>query len=121
MDNNNKETGAQGENLAVDYLRNNGYVILDTNWRYGQNEIDIIAKHLTDLVFVEVKTRASNKYGEPEVAVTKAKQRTYQRLAEAYITIKKISMDIRFDIIAIVNKPGNTEIFHIKDAFYPMN
>lgn len=121
MDNpSTKEIGNAGEDAALNYLKNLGYTILETNWRLGQNEVDIIAKDKSDLVFIEVKTRASNKYGEPELAVNKAKQRTYMFLAEGYIAKFKISSDIRFDIIAIVNKMPEPEIHHIKDAFYPM-
>ncbi len=117
----NREIGAAGEDAAVQYLKSKGFVILETNWRFGQAEVDIIAKDKTDLVFVEVKTRSSNKFGEPEMAVNKAKQRMYQRLATGYIEKKNLNMDVRFDIIAIVNKILEPEIFHIKDAFYPYN
>ncbi len=117
----NREIGAAGENAAVDYLKTKGFIILETNWRFGQNEVDIIAKDKTDLVFVEVKTRSSNKFGEPEMAVNKTKQKMYQRLATGYIEKHHINMDVRFDIIAIVNKIPEPEIFHIKDAFYPYN
>jgi putative endonuclease len=123
MENNlsTKQIGDAGENVAVKFLESHGYIILETNWRYGQAEVDIIAKDKTDLVFAEVKTRASNKYGEPEMAVTKVKQRQYQRLAEGYIQKYKLNMDVRFDIIAITNKIPEPEIYHIKDAFYPYN
>ena len=119
--NHNREIGMAGENAAAEFLKAKGYIILETNWRYGQNEVDIIAKDKTDLVFVEVKTRSSSKFGEPEMAVNKTKQKMYQRLATGYIEKNHINMDVRFDIIAIVNKVPEPEIFHIKDAFDPYN
>ncbi len=118
---NNQEVGKQGESLAVTFLEQNGYTILETNWRFGQSEADIICKKKGELVFVEVKTRGTDKFGYPERAVTKQKQRQYQFLAEGYIQKNKLTMDVRFDIISIVHHFPEPEIVHIKDAFYPTN
>lgn len=117
----NKQIGDAGENIAVSFLKTHGYVILEQNWRYGQAEADIICRTQHELIFVEVKTRGTDKYGYPEQAVTKQKQRQYMRLAEGYIQKHKMSIDIRFDIISIVNKSPEPEVFHIKDAFFPYN
>ena len=118
---NNQALGKQGESLAVSFLERNGYTILETNWRYGQSEADIICKKNGELVFVEVKTRGTDKFGYPERAVTKQKQRQYQFLAEGYIQKHKLNMDVRFDIVSIVQQVPEPEVFHIKDAFYPTN
>ena len=64
-----QEKGKKGEQMAADYLRSKGYQILETNWRMGHLEVDIIAIGNNMLVFVEVKTRATNAFGEPEVFV----------------------------------------------------
>jgi len=113
------ELGESGEKIALEFLRKKGYKILDINWRFGSDEIDIIAKDKNYLVIIEVKTRSTNVFGEPEVAVTKQKQKFLIRAAQNYITQKNINEETRFDIIAIVTKAGKLDIHHIEDAFYP--
>ena len=109
--------GSEGETLARKYLEQNEYLILETNWRVGHLEADIIAYKDDRIVFVEVKTRGSDAYGAPEQFVDTRKQKAYIRLANAYIQLKKRTEEARFDIIAIVNKPGGPEIKHIINAF----
>lgn len=111
------ELGKLGEHLAVEFLTNKGFSILDTNWRFGNDEIDIIAKDKDTLVIAEVKTRRSNYYGEPEISVTKTKQKFMIRATEAYIQKKKIDLEVRFDVIAIILSPYERQINHIEDAF----
>ena len=113
------ELGAEGEKLAVGFLKEKGYEILATNWRFGSDEIDIIAKYNGFLVIVEVKTRSTNAFGEPEIAVTKQKQRFLIRASQQFIIQKDINEECRFDIISIIIKNGKTTIHHIEDAFYP--
>ncbi|MBQ4399060.1 MAG: YraN family protein [Bacteroidales bacterium] len=111
--------GKLGEELAVDYLTGKGYEILERNWRNVHKEIDIIAKDGKFLVIVEVKTRQTDEYGEPDVAVTRKKQRMLIAAANAYITRKGLDMETRFDIISIVFRDGEPVIEHIEDAFLP--
>ena len=111
--------GKLGEELAVDYLTGKGYEILERNWRNVHKEIDIIAKEGKFLVIVEVKTRQSDEYGEPDIAVTRKKQRMLIAAANAYITRKGLDMETRFDIISIVFRDGEPVIEHIEDAFLP--
>ena len=111
--------GKLGEELAVNYLIGKGYEILERNWRNIHKEIDIIAKDGTDLVIVEVKTRQSDEYGNPDVAVTKKKQRMLIAAANAYITRNNLDIETRFDIISIVIKDDAPVIEHIEDAFLP--
>jgi putative endonuclease len=113
------ELGESGEKLAQKFLKEKAYEILATNWRFGSDEIDIIAKHNGFLVIVEVKTRSTNAFGEPEVAVTKQKQRFLIRATQNYINQNNIDEETRFDIVAIVSKNGKNTIHHIEDAFYP--
>jgi putative endonuclease len=114
------ETGKKGEEIAADFLKELGYKILEINWRSGKNEIDIIAMDGSILVVAEVKTRQSNAFGEPEVAVTRDKQRSLIRAANNYILKNRIEAEVRFDIIAILmGKKGET-VHHIIDAFYPL-
>ena len=75
--------GREGERIAVDYLTEKGYRILRRNYRFGRGEIDIIAQDGTELVFVEVKTRRTSAFGEPEEAVTPKKQSQIRTVAAA--------------------------------------
>jgi len=113
------ELGKQGEEIATAYLLKQGYLILDVNWRAGRNEIDIIAKDKDFLVIIEVKSRRSDTFMEPEEAVTKEKQQSLIWAANAYIFRKNISLETRFDIISIIHNKNETRIHHLKDAFYP--
>jgi putative endonuclease len=113
------ELGKQGEEIATTYLLKQGYRILDVNWRAGRNEIDIIAKDKDFLVIIEVKSRRSDTFMEPEEAVTREKQQALIRAANAYIFRKNIMLDTRFDIISIIHNKNETRVNHFKDAFYP--
>ena len=113
------ELGKLGEDLAVQYLTDKGYEILERNWRNIHKEIDIIAKEGEDLVIVEVKARQTDEYGEPDIAVTKRKQRMLIAAANAYILKNNLDVSTRFDIISIVFKNGEPVIEHIEDAFLP--
>ena len=111
--------GKLGEELAVNYLVGKGYEILERNWRNIHKEIDIIAKDGTDLVIVEVKTRQTDEYGDPDVAVTKQKQWRLISAANAYVFQNRLDINTRFDIISIIFKDGEPVIEHIEDAFLP--
>ena len=82
---NNLKSGKFGENLALSYLKNEGYDILAVNWRYKYWEVDIVAKDHFTLVFVEVKSRKSINFGEPSDFVDDKKQRNLIQAADAYI------------------------------------
>ena len=94
--------GNCGEEKAVEYLQSNGYTILERNWQIGHLEVDIIASNEDFLVIVEVKTRKSNTFGEPEEFVTLQKQRNLIRAAGAYITKFGITKEVRFDIVSVI-------------------
>ena len=113
------ELGQKGEELARKYLMGKGFRILETNYRYGKVEIDIIAEEGDYLVIVEVKTRSSSYYGDPEVFVDKRKQRFLIRAAGKYIMWKNIDKETRFDIVSVLITPTGSNINHIPDAFYP--
>lgn len=110
--------GKKGEDLARDYLVRGGYEILKRNYRFKQSEVDIVCKGEGLLVFVEVKTRSSRMYGQPESFVSEAQQLAIIRAAEHYITESNWSGDIRFDIVSIVKSSNEEEVLHLKDAFY---
>ena len=113
------DLGKQGEEIAQKYLADKGYKILHCNWRFGSDEIDIIALKDNMLIIAEVKTRQTNFFGEPEEAVTKTKQKFLIRATEAYIQQKNIDLETRFDIVSVVIANGQVMINHIEDAFYP--
>lgn len=114
MELNKKDLGSSGEKKAAEYLKNNGYNIITTNYRYGRlGEIDIIAYDGDYLCFVEVKTRSSLSYGTPAEAVTRAKQNRIKKLAQIYISQNSLfEANIRFDIM---------EIFIAKDIRDPVS
>ncbi len=112
--------GKRGEEIAADFLRSKGYKILDTNWRKGQLELDIVASFGKQVVVVEVKSRHSLFAGEPETAVNRDKQRAVIRAANAYVHFMKIKEEVRFDIISILIIGEEQRIRHIEDAFYPI-
>ncbi len=112
------ELGKAGEAIAVAHLEGKGYRILERNWRFGKEEIDIIARDGNFVVIVEVKTRTSNARAEPEASVTKSKQRILVRAANAYVNYKRQYGEVRFDIISILVKQEGETINHIVDAFY---
>ena len=113
------ELGKKGEEIAQVYLAEKGYKILAKNWRYLQDEIDIVALHNNQIVFIEVKTRATNYFGEPEEAVSKNKQKYMIRAADAFITNKNRCEEARFDIISVLVHGEKWQITHFEDAFYP--
>ncbi|QUH21684.1 YraN family protein [Alkaliphilus sp. B6464] len=112
--------GLIGEQLAVNYIRDNGYYILDRNYRTRLGELDIIAKKDNIIAFIEVKTRTSNTYGMPSEAVNYRKQKTIQRLSQQYILHKKLNntcCHYRFDVIEVKIIGKKYKIDHIENAF----
>ena len=113
------ELGKKGEELAKIMLIDKGYSIIETNWRYDKDEIDIIAKDGDELVIVEVKTRSTDFFGYPEEAVNSKKEFFLIRATESYLQEKDLDIDSRFDIVSIILNNKETKIHHIIDAFYP--
>ena len=110
--------GKKGEEMAVEYLKSQGYKIVDRNYRHARNEIDIISIIDNILVFVEVKYRTNLAYGFPESFVSKGQEKRITEAAENYIFEKNWQKNIRFDIISI-ESGKNTKITHFKDAILP--
>jgi len=115
------DLGKLGENLAVDFLIENGFNILERNWRNRFEEIDIIAIKDSFLVIVEVKMRTNINYGSPEDAISLRKQRNLVSAAEAYIREKNSDLETRFDVIAITGTEDQHSIHHIPWAFSPFD
>ena len=118
MQNTRQKFGEQSESLAVWYLKKNGYKILELNFRTKLGEIDIIAKEKKTLVFVEVKSRRSVRYGNPKWAVTPKKQRTISMVALSYLkTTNQTDARARFDVVAITSNQDEPQIEIVKNAF----
>ncbi len=102
-----RNCGPSGEELAVQYLQEKGYKILERNYRFEHGEIDIVALDGQMLVFVEVKARRSTRFGEPEEAMTDVKVKNLCATADGYMFEHKMEdQSCRFDVIAIKYNPG---------------
>lgn len=113
------QKGFLGENIAVEFLEKKDYQIRERNWRKNHKEIDIIAETKNELVIVEVKTRASNYFQNPEDAVDLKKQKFLIEAAEFYVEENNIDKDVRFDVISILINDNEIKIEHIENAFAP--
>jgi len=112
--------GKKGEEIAADFLKSIGHIIIARNWRFGKNEIDIISKNNNTLVITEVKTRTSSFVEDPLLSVDKKKQKFLIKAADAFIINNNIDLEARFDIVTVVIENNNNIINHIEDAFYPL-
>lgn len=109
--------GKRGEDLALTHLKGKGYRFVDRNFSCNFGEIDLVVKDKKTLVFVEVKTRWSEKFGAPEAAVTQSKLRSITKTAEIFVKYNpKLPKRLRIDVIAItVDSDGSLEsIRHLK-------
>ena len=112
------ELGKLGEELAVEFLRKNGYEILETNWTFQKAEIDIIAQKENILAVVEVKTRSSLEFGLPQDFVKPKKIQLLVKAINEYVVSKDLDIEVRFDIIAVHKEDKSYAIEHLKDSFY---
>lgn len=114
------DLGRAGEEAAARYLMFRDYSIRDRNWHFGPWELDIVAERYGELVMVEVKSRSSEVYGSPLDAVNEEKQRYLVKAADVYMRFYRLTMPVRFDVIAIVGQQPPYQITHVRDAFRPM-
>ena len=106
--------GRKAEDIAVKFLKKNGYKIIERNWRFKRDEVDVIAVDKDGyLCFVEIRSRKSSKLAFPEETITKEKRKNIIRVAKAYIQRNNIDEDVRFDVVSILDG----EIKILKDAF----
>ena len=120
MAENTRAIGNDGELLARRYLENAGYTIVETNWRYKRLEIDIIVTIPDLIIFVEVKLRATDEFGSPEVAVTPKKQAFLIAAANEYLLSRGIDLEARFDVVSITGDGPAAQVRHIEGAFFPV-
>ncbi|MDX5321387.1 MAG: YraN family protein [Bacteroidota bacterium] len=111
-------TGIRGEKAAARYMEEQGYLVIQRNWRHGKSEIDLICGKGSELVFVEVKTRQSGAFGEPECFVTSAKRSHMLKAADAFLHALKGDYCLRFDVISVKLFGTMMELRHFEDAFH---
>ncbi len=111
--------GQRGEEAAMQYLRERGYLIHERNWREGHNEIDLVAEHWDTLHFVEVKTRRAGSIQSPAQAMTPAKIRALGQAMRDYLAEHRIRLNVSFDVCTVVAHPdGRMDVELIENAFY---
>ena len=111
--------GREGEDIAAKYLEQKGYAVLDRDWHCGHKDLDLVVIKDNTIVFVEVKTRTGNEWGDPQDFITDRKIRRIVNSADAYLRFNQVDMDVRFDVISIVAEGGEYKIEHIEQAFFP--
>ena len=109
--------GLIGEQQAIQFLKDLGYAVVETNYRYGRLEADILALNDSFFVVVEVKTRSNSYFGQPEEFVTQDKQNHLIAIANYYLEKLPSDLEVRFDIIAVLKTDTGFKIEHIEDAF----
>ena len=109
--------GKDGELIAFMVLQRDGFAILETNWRFQKAEVDVIAQKDGFLIFIEVKTRGSKKFGNPSDSIDKKKISLYKDAVEGYLEQYPSELEVRFDVINIIIGKDETEIEHIPNAF----
>lgn len=113
------ELGKKGEDLACQHLEQKGYTILERNYHFEKAEVDIVAYFGFEIIFIEVKTRSSSHFGEPEEFVTESKQNLIAKAAKAWLYERKMEgSPIRFDVVS-VKAESETAFFitHFENAF----
>ena len=109
--------GKDGELIAFMVLQRDGFTILGTNWEFRKSEVDIIAQKDEFLIFIEVKTRGSRKFGNPSDSIDQKKISLYKDAAEGYLEQYPSELEVRFDVVNIIIGKDETEIEHIPNAF----
>lgn len=112
------DIGKQGEAAAVEFLTQKGHQILALNFRYRRAEVDIISRDGNIVVFTEVKTRSTERFGFPEEFVGREKMKLMKDAAEEFLYKNQLDTEVRFDIISAIIKNGQFSIHHIEDAFF---
>jgi putative endonuclease len=112
------ELGKKGEEISVAFLEKNGYTIRETNFVFQKAEIDIIAQKDNILAVVEVKTRSSLEFGNPQDFVKPAKIKLLVKAIDQYVISNNLDLEVRFDIIAVHKENNEFHVEHLEDAFY---
>lgn len=113
------ELGKKGEDIATEFLRKSGMIILDRNWTFLKGELDIVALHKDKLIVAEVKTRSIYYHAETDDLIGKKKLNQLYATTDRYMEIKKIPWEVRYDLVVVIFHGDTWTIEHIEDAFYP--
>jgi len=116
----NRVLGRHGENIALNYFSGLGYKVLERNYKCRIGEVDIIAQKDSSLIFIEVKTRTSLRYGHPVESVSEHKIKKIKDVAGFFITNNNLysNFDVRFDVVSIIiNRDLGFKLEHIENAF----
>lgn len=118
------DIGDQGEELAATYLEEKGFRILESNYHFERNEVDLVcldSQKGGEIVFVEVKTRSGENYGVPEESVTEEKKESLIEVARAYLHERKLEgAPARFDVVGVLLTGKEPDIKHYKNAFWAL-
>jgi putative endonuclease len=115
---NNRTAGYYGEQLAENFLKQQGYKVLERNFwcRYG--EIDLIAQKGDYLSFIEVKSASSQDFIHPQEKVDSKKQKKIERVAQYYLQFREFRLDLRFDVVVVITSTPKPKIKLIKNSFW---
>jgi putative endonuclease len=113
------DLGVKGENIAETHFSGLGYLILERNWRTGKAEVDLIVQKADIIVFAEIKCRSTKAFGAPETSVTNKKQNLLIEAADVYMQGKPEHLNVRFDVVSIIDQGQDYQLNHIEDAFTP--
>lgn len=111
------ELGKEGEKMAVAHLLKNGYEIVVRNFIYQKAEVDIIARKDNILAVVEVKTRSTPDFGNPQDFLKKKQINQLVKAIDHFVNEHNLDVEVRFDIIAIIKNKAGTRLEHLEDAF----
>ena len=111
------ELGKKGEELAVAHLIGKGYEIVARNFTYQKAEVDIIARKENILAVIEVKTRSTPDFGDPQEFVKKKQINQLVKAIDHFVNDHNLDVEVRFDIVAIIRNKSGTRIEHLEDAF----
>ena len=115
----NKKVGSLGEEMAVKYLEQNKYIILERNFNCYFGEIDIIAKYKNEYIFIEVKTRRNRKCGTPIDSINYYKKNHIYKSAEYYLYLHGwLNKCVRFDVIEVYINNGKAFIHHVENVMW---
>jgi putative endonuclease len=112
------ELGKKGEQLAVDFLLKDNYKIVERNYRFDKAEVDIIASKDNILAIIEVKTRSTKDFGDPQDFVKPKQIKNLVKAVNEYVIENNLQSEVRFDIIAVVKEKSGFSIEHLENAFY---
>jgi len=118
LNSNTFKIGRIGEEMAILFLKEQGYEIIEKNWRFKNFEIDIVVKNSSTLIFVEVKSRTNSMLSTVDI-ITNAQKKRIIKAAHHYIQKNEIDLNIRFDLIFINNSSKTPKLKHFKEFFTP--